>query len=278
MHVFQEIYQKAADTIQKSIGKYANAAIIVGTGLGEYYKNMKPVSEISYDDIPGFPKSTVEGHAGKLKLMKIGNKSVIMLFGRFHYYEGYSMQEVSFPIRVLKLLGINHLILSNVAGSLNPTYNQGDLIFIRDHINLLPENPLRGKNLIEFGPRFPDMMECYSAQNRNLAKLICGRLKITYHEGIYLSVQGPSLETPAEYNMFHLLGADLIGMSTVPEVIVAHHAGMNILAASIVSNVCYPIEKIEKTSLESVLKVAKTGSEKLARFLNVYIGESNEIF
>jgi purine-nucleoside phosphorylase len=278
MYHSEEKYRIAAKAIQDRCSGFANAAIIIGTGLGEYFEREEAFAEINYSEIPGFPLSTVEGHSGKMKLLSIGNKKILCLFGRFHYYEGYNMSEVTFAVRVLNLLGIDQLLISNVSGGLDPDYQQGDLVFIKDHINMLPENPLRGKNIDSFGPRFPDMLNCYNAENRAFAADLCNKYSIKYKEGVYVSIQGPNLETPAEYNMYHKLGADLIGMSTVPEVIVAHHAGMNILACSIVSNVCYPIEKIERASLESVLKIAKAGSAKLGLVFKGYIEESEKIF
>jgi len=264
MNIYEEKYLEAAQYISSAFQSEFKVAVVLGTGLTSLLEHAQIIKRIFYADIPGFPVSTVEGHAGELIHLEVYGVHVIVLSGRFHYYEGYTMQEVTFPIRVLHYIGVQHLLLSNVAGGLNPAYAKGDVVFIQDHINLLPENPLRGKNDPAIGVRFPDMLDCYKSQMMDLASLYCEENAIAYHKGVYLALQGPNLETPAEYAMFHKLGADLVGMSTVPEVLVAHHAGMNIFAASIVSNVCYPIEKLSMTTIESVIEIAEMGGRKLS--------------
>lgn len=271
MNISEEKYAKAAQYISSTFNSNFKVAIVLGTGLSTLLEDSVIKERVFYKNIPGFPLSTVEGHAGELIHLEIAGKQVLVLSGRFHYYEGHSMGEVTFPIKVLHFLGVQHILLSNVAGGLNPKYEKGDVVFIRDHINLLPENPLRGENDNNIGPRFPDMLGCYSDRLKEHAVKYCDETDLSFHTGVYLALQGPNLETPAEYNMFHKLGADLVGMSTVPEVLVAHHAGMNIFAASIVSNVCYPIDKLTKTTIDSVIKVAEIGGRKLSKIFAAII-------
>ena len=234
--------------------------IILGTGLSNLSDEIETVVEIPYGQIPHFPVSTVQSHKGKLVFGMLAGKPVVAMAGRFHYYEGYSMQEVTFPVRVLKFLGIEHLLLSNAAGGLNAAYQAGDLVFIKDHINLQPENPLRGPNDERLGPRFPDMLGAYDRGLNANALAIAKKYNIRAHEGIYFSWQGPNLETPAEYEFLHRIGADVVGMSTVPEVLVARHMVLPVWVVSVVSNQCYPIEAIQETSLEDVIAaVEKAG-------------------
>lgn len=237
--------------------------IILGTGLGDLIKDIVPVCEIPYSEIPHFPVSTVEGHSGKLIFGTIGKTPIVAMSGRFHYYEGYSMKQVTFPVRVLKFLEIERLIISNVSGSVNPDYEAGDVVFIRDHINMQPENPLRGENDERLGPRFPDMLNTYDRELNALGMVLAKEQNLEAHEGVYLGLQGPNLETPAEYRFANIIGADVIGMSTVPEVLVARHMSLPILVISIVSNKCFPIEEIKATTIESVIELANQVTPKV---------------
>lgn len=229
--------------------------IILGSGLGGLVNEIEVDYAIPYSEILNFPVSTVKGHSGKLIFGRIGNKKVIAMQGRFHFYEGYSMQEITFPVRVMKALGVKILCVSNASGGMNPDYKVGELVLINDHINFFPDNPLLGKNNDQLGPRFVDMSEAYSPRLLKLAKDIAAELTIKVCEGVYVGLTGPCFETPAEYRMFHRMGADIVGMSTVPEVIVARHAGMEVFGISIVSDL--GVEgHVEKVSHEDVLREA----------------------
>ena len=210
-------------------------AIVLGTGLGQLASEITDTYEFPYSEIPNFPVSTVEGHSGKLIFGRLGGKDIMAMQGRFHFYEGYSMKEVTFPVRVMYELGIQTLFVSNAAGGMNPDFRIGDLMVITDHLNLFPEHPLRGKNF-PTGPRFPDMHEAYDRQLIALANQIAEEKGITLKHGVYVGVQGPTFETPSEYRMYRLLGGDTVGMSTVPEVIVAHHCGIRTFGISIVTD------------------------------------------
>lgn len=239
-------------------------AIILGSGLGRFANSIVKNITISYTDIPHFPQSTVEGHAGNLITGFIGNVPVIVMQGRFHYYEGYSMQEVVFPIRTLYMLGIEYLFVSNAVGGLNPDYRIGDIMIIKDHINFFPEHPLRGANNNAIGERFPDMSNTYNANLRKQAKIIAKNNSIPIHEGIYIGSSGPSLETPAEYAMFRTFGADVTGMSTVPEIIVAHHAGIRCFGISVVTNESAHTSQGIITTHSHVQRHAELAEPKLA--------------
>jgi purine-nucleoside phosphorylase len=241
--------------------------IILGTGLGTLTKDMVIHHRIPYQDIPHFPVSTVESHAGELLFATLNHVPVIALAGRFHYYEGYSAAELAFPIRVLKSLGINTLLISNAAGSTRADLEAGDIVLIKDHINLHPDNPLRGRNDDRLGIRFPDMMHAYSPSLRSITKALGSDLGIELKEGVYVGLQGPNLETPAEYNFINIIGGDLVGMSTVPEVLVARHANMEVLAISVVSNKCFPIDSLTETTLEEVIEVVEQASNKLTKLV-----------
>jgi purine-nucleoside phosphorylase len=230
-------------------------AIILGTGLGKLADDIEEKEIIPYSEIPNFPISTVQSHSGNLILGKLGNKEVIAMQGRFHYYEGYSLQEVTFPVRVMKKLGADTIIISNAAGGMNRFFKRGDLMLITDHINLFGDNPLIGSNDEELGPRFPDMSEAYSQNLIELAKKVALKEKIRLQEGIYAGLTGPTLETPAEYRFLISIGADAVGMSTVPEVIVANHMGMKILGISCITDLAID-GVITKTSVEEILKTA----------------------
>lgn len=242
----------ASEYLYSIFSESPEIGIILGTGLGQLIKHIDIRTEIPYDAIPYFPLSTVESHHGKMVFGSLSGKSVVAMQGRFHYYEGYSMQQVTFPVRVLKKLGISHLVVSNAAGGLHPDFEVGDLMIVQDHIDLLPENPLRGKNLDQFGVRFPDMSEPYDLD------LVQKALEISQHNGIraipgvYVAVQGPNLETKAEYKFLRTIGADAVGMSTVPEVIVARHMNLPVFAVSAITDLCSP-GKVKKISLAEVL-------------------------
>ena len=240
----QQVYDKINETariIQSYITEHTpEFAIILGSGLNKLEDEVEVISEIKYNNIPNFPKSTVEGHKGKLIYGKIENRYVLMMAGRVHYYEGYTMQEVTFPIRVFAQLGIKRLIVSNASGGVNPNFSIGDVMVIRDHINLFPEHPLRGKNLDLFGARFPDMSKPYSQAMITELEKIAKKHKIKLQKGVYVGLQGPSFETPAEYGMVRILGGDAVGMSTVPEVIVARHQNMEVCALSVITDLGGP--------------------------------------
>lgn len=229
-------------------------AIVLGTGLGRLAAEIEIVDEFPYQDIPNFPVSTVEGHSGKLIFGRLGGKDVMALQGRFHYYEGYNMKQVTFPVRVMYELGIQNLFVSNASGGMNPAFEIGDLMLITDHINFMPEHPLHGPNF-PTGPRFPDMHEAYDHAYLDLARQIAKEKGIRTVEGVYLATQGPTFETPAEYKMYHIFGADAVGMSTVPEVIVARHCGMRVFGISIITDL--GVEgKIVEVSHEEVQRAA----------------------
>jgi purine-nucleoside phosphorylase len=249
---FTDQIEIASEYLSSKYPKKPQVGIILGTGLGQLIKHMEVLFEIPYDLIPHFPLSTVESHHGKLVFGRLAGKSVVAMQGRFHYYEGYSMQQVTFPVRVLKKLGISHLFLSNAAGGLHPDFEIGDLMVIQDHIDLLPENPLRGKNLDQFGVRFPDMSEPYDLGLVKKALEITQKNSIRATPGVYVAVQGPNLETKAEYKYLRTIGADAVGMSTVPEVIVARHMGLPVFAVSAITDLCSP-GKVKKISLAEVL-------------------------
>lgn len=238
--------------------------IILGTGLSQLADEIDVAESIDYKDIPHFPVSTVASHAGKLILGHLAGTPVVAMAGRFHYYEGYSMQQVTFPVRVMKALGIGRIIISNAAGSTNAAIEAGDLVFIKDHINLLPDNPLRGPNDDRLGVRFPDLLKTYDREILDQARKIAAKNNIKAHTGVYASLPGPNLETPAEYNFLHRIGGDVVGMSTVPEVLAAKHAGLKVFVVSVVSNKCFPIEELTETTLEEVIDVVNRASPKLA--------------
>lgn len=265
------LYNKIQETVNYLNTKIDNfqpqLGIVLGTGLGKLIEEIDIRVEIPYGEIPHFPISTVESHAGKLVFGYLEGRSVVAMAGRFHYYEGYSMQEITFPIRVLKFLNIERLIISNAAGSVNPAIEMGDVVFIRDHINLLPENPLRGVNDERLGVRFPDLSNIYDKKLNQKALDLAIKYGIRASTGIYVSTQGPNLETPAEYQYFHTIGADVVGMSTVPEVLVAAHMNLAIFVVSVVSNKCYPLESIVETTLEDVIDTVNQVEPKLTSLL-----------
>lgn len=228
--------KESAAFIRNEIGEMPKIAIILGSGLGDLVNHIDNKKEIDYKNIPNFPISTVEGHAGKLIFGDLGGKYVMAMSGRFHYYEGYDMKQVTFPVRVMKELGVETLFVSNAAGGMNKEFQVGDVMVITDHINLFPENPLRGKNYNELGTRFPAMTEAYSKKLVKLADEIAAEKNIRLMHGVYVGTTGPTFETPSEYEYFRIIGGDAVGMSTVPEVIVANHAGMNVFGVSVITD------------------------------------------
>jgi len=252
-----------ADYIRQRIANPPVVGIILGSGLGGLVDMIAIEAEIAYSSIPDFPVSTVEGHTGKLVFGKIGGKDVMLMAGRFHYYEGYSMVEVTFPVRVMKALGVHTLIVSNASGGVNPTFGIGDLMILNDHINQFPEHPLRGANDERLGTRFPDMSQPYDERLIQLAKEIAKDLAIVVRTGVYLGLQGPTFETPAEYRWIHAIGGDAVGMSTVPEVIVARHGGMKVFAISVITDLGISDSPIKITH-EEVLEAANNAAPKMA--------------
>ena len=256
--------------IQEVIGVKADVGIILGTGLGGLVNEIEVIQTIPYGDIPNFPVSTVEGHKGQLIFGKLGGKIVMAMQGRFHFYEGYGLQEVTFPVRVMNELGIKILFVSNASGGLNPGYKVGDVMMIIDHINMFGGNPLMGPNLDELGVRFPDMSQAYDLPMRNLARKIASKNHIDLKEGVYVGVSGPTFETPAEYRMFRILGGDVIGMSTVPEVIVARHMGIRVFGISIITDSGVPGEIVE-ISHEEVQEVAMKAEPQMSLIIKELI-------
>jgi len=239
-----------------------DVAIILGTGLGGLASEIETSAVIEYADVPGFPLSTVESHAGRLLCGTLGGKTVVAMQGRFHRYEGYSLQDVTFPVRVLRALGAKTLIVSNACGGLNSLWSAGDLMLIADHINLLGDSPLIGPNDDRLGPRFPDLSDPYDTALRAIARDVAAERRITLREGVYVAVAGPNLETRAEYRFLRNIGADVVGMSTVPEVIVAIHAGMRVLGLSIITDMCLP-DALEPATVERIIAVANRAEPNL---------------
>ena len=257
-----ETVDAAVSAIRARTAFVADVAIILGTGLGGLGAAIAVEAIVDYADIPGFPLSTVESHSGRLIFGTLGGKRVAAMQGRFHRYEGYSLQQVTFPVRVLQALGASALIVSNACGGMHPEWEAGDVMLIADHINFLGDNPLIGANDSRLGDRFPDMSAPYDAALRALARAVAREATITLREGVYVAVAGPNLETRAEYRMLRALGADVVGMSTVPEVIVASHGGMRVLGLSIITDMCRP-DALEPASLEKILAVASRAEPKL---------------
>jgi len=266
-----EKIKKTADFLKERMHTQPDTAIILGTGLGSLANEITEKYEIKYEEIPNFPVSTVEGHSGKLIFGKLGNKDIMAMQGRFHYYEGYSMQEVTFPVRVMKELGIKTLFVSNASGGTNPAFEIGDLMIITDHINYFPEHPLRGKNL--YGDRFPDMSEAYSKELIQKALQIAKEKGIKVQQGVYVGTQGPTFETPAEYKLFRIFGADAVGMSTVPEVIVANHCKIKVFGISVITDL--GVEgKIVEVSHEEVQIAADAAQPKMTTIMRELINRA----
>lgn len=257
---------EAAACIRESWAGTPRVGLILGTGLGALASQIEQDAVINYGDIPHFPKSTVESHAGQLVCGTLSGVPIVAMEGRFHYYEGYSMQQVTFPVRVMKALGIDILIVTNAAGGMNPQYQLGDLMIIEDQINLLGDNPLIGVNDDDLGTRFPDMCEPYDRKLIDLARTTGLELGLQTQQGVFVAVAGPNLESRAEYRMLRLIGADCVGMSTVPECIVAKHAGLRTLGISIVTDMCLP-DSLEPVDLPKILEVAAIGGERLSQLI-----------
>ncbi len=267
--------KQTAEYIRSKVSDMPQTAIILGTGLGALVDHIDQKQYIPYTEIPNFPVSTVEGHSGNLIFGTLGNKRVMAMQGRFHFYEGYDMKQVTFPVRVMKALGIKTLFVSNAAGGMNPQFKIGDIMIITDHINLFPEHPLRGKNYNELGDRFPDMSEAYSRRLIKDAIDIAEEKDIKVVQGVYVGTQGPTFETPAEYRYFHRIGGDAVGMSTVPEVIVAKHGGMEVFAVSVITDL--GVEGIvEQVSHEDVQKAAQKAQPKMMEIMRELVNRFKE--
>ncbi|RZK42768.1 MAG: purine-nucleoside phosphorylase [Pedobacter sp.] len=260
--------RESVEYLKHKIGQFEpEVGIVLGTGLGGLVKDIEVEFSVMYSSIPNFPISTLEFHSGKLIFGSLEGKKVVAMQGRLHYYEGYSMQQISFPIRVLKSLGIKHLFVSNAAGSLNPDFKKGDLMIINDHINLQPESPLRGINDSDLGPRFPDMSQPYNRDLIERGMEIAKKEGITCHQGVYVAVTGPNLETKAEYKYLRIIGGDAVGMSTVPEVIVANHMSLPVFAISVLTDEGFP-EVLLPVSLEEILETAAAAEPKMTTVLS----------
>ena len=264
--------QETANYIRAKVGEMPKTAIILGTGLGALVDHIDDKQYIPYKEIPNFPVSTVEGHSGNLIFGRLGTKPVMAMQGRFHYYEGYDMKQVTFPVRVMKELGIETLHVSNAAGGMNKEFRVGDIMIITDHINLFPENPLHGKNDNRLGPRFPAMTEAYSHKLIDLADKIAAEKGIRVMHGVYVGTQGPTFETPAEYEYFRIIGGDAVGMSTVPEVIVANHGGMKVFGVSVITDLggkdvtdVPTHEEVQKAAEEAQPRMMEIMKELVAR-------------
>ncbi len=256
----------AVAAVRRHTALVPEIGIILGTGLGGLAEVIEVESAVPYDTIPGFPISTVESHAGRLLLGRLAGRPVVAMQGRFHRYEGYRLDQVTFPVRVMRALGAGVLLVSNACGGMNPLWQPGDLMLIEDHINLLGDNPLIGINDEALGPRFPDMSEPYDAGLRAIARQAAVDLQVTLREGVYVGIPGPNLETRAEYRMLRTIGGDVVGMSTVPEVIVANHAGMRVTGVSIITDQCLP-DALEAASIERIIAVAKKAEPSLTRLV-----------
>jgi purine-nucleoside phosphorylase len=267
------MWEKVQETVQFIQNKFnfsPEYGVILGSGLGGFVNDIEVEHSILYAEIPNFPISTVEGHEGTLIFGKIGGKKIVAMQGRFHYYEGYGMQQVTFPIRVMKYLGVEKLIVSNASGGVNPTFKVGDVMLITDHINMMPEHPLRGSNDVRFGPRFVNMSEPYSkAMLQKVSEIALG-FNIDVKKGVYLALQGPTFETLAEYKMVKAMGGDCVGMSTVPEVIVANHMGMNCLGLSVITDMGDE-DNIEDVDHAEVLEAAKKAEPNVRKLIKEFI-------
>lgn len=263
--------ETAARVVRKRTSLTPDVGIILGTGLGGLAEEIEVDAAIPYQQIPGFPLSTVETHAGRLLLGRLGKRPVIAMQGRFHRYEGYGLADVTFPVRVLRALGVGTLVVTNACGGMNPLWSPGELVLLSDHINLLGDNPLVGSNDDRLGPRFPDMSAPYDPDLRALARSAALELGIVLREGVYVAVPGPSLETRAEYRMLRTMGADVVGMSTVPEVIVAVHAGMRVLGISIITDQCLP-DALEPADIGRIIATAGKAEPSLTRLIRNLVG------
>ena len=262
--------QTAAETVRGRSALVPEVGIILGTGLGGLAREIAVEAEVPYERIPGFPLSTVETHAGRLLLGRLGGRPVVAMQGRFHRYEGYDLQQVTFPVRVMHALGARTLVVSNACGGMNPLWGPGDLVLLSDHINLLGDNPLVGPNDDRLGPRFPDMSAPYDPELRALARAVALELGIVLREGVYVAVAGPNLETRAEYRMLRAVGADVVGMSTVPEVIVAGHQGMRTIGISIITDQCLP-DALEPADIGRIIATAGRAEPQLTRLITTLV-------
>ena len=258
------------EVIHSRTKKEYPVGIVLGTGLGGLVKEINVEHEIDYAELPHFPLSTVESHQGKLIFGSINGKNVVAMQGRFHFYEGYSMQQIAYPVRVMKFLGVNTLLVSNACGGMNPQYRRGDIMLMSDHINLLGDNPLIGKNEDELGPRFPDMSEAYNLELIKLAEEVALENKIKVQKGVYIAVPGPNLETKAEYRFLRATGADVVGMSTIPENIVANHMGMKVLGISIITDECFP-DSLKPVNVEEIIAAAMQAEPKMTLIMKEVI-------
>jgi purine-nucleoside phosphorylase len=263
---FRKKRDQALSFLKEQTDEQPEVLIILGTGLGDLANEIDISNSISYSDIPHFPTSTVDGHAGRLLFGMLSGKNVVAMKGRFHYYEGYSMQQIAFPIRVLHALGVDTLFVSNACGGMNPNYARGDIMLINDHINMLGDNPLIGPNDDELGPRFPDMSDAYSNELLQIAEQVALDKGIKMHQGIYLALSGPTYETRAEYRFLRQIGADVVGMSTVPEVIAAVHMDMNVLGISAITDECFP-DALEPVDNEKVIEAAGIAEPKMRKIV-----------
>lgn len=269
----KEIRQQLTETltyIKKQTKARPKIGIILGTGLGALAKEIKVETTLDYKKVPHFPISTVEFHAGKLIFGTLNGKSVVAMQGRFHFYEGYSMKQITYPVRVMKELGVETLLISNACGGMNPVFRAGDVMIMEDHINLLGDNPLIGENDADLGPRFPDMSEPYSRKLIELAEQVALEKGIKVQRGVYVAVAGPNLETRAEYRFLRLIGADVVGMSTIPECIVANHAGMKVLGLSVVTDECFP-DALKPAKIEEIIATANQAEPKLTYIMKTVI-------
>lgn len=268
----REKVDEAKKFIQSKTKVKPGIGIILGTGLGALAKEIEVENVLPYQDIPHFVTSTIHGHEGNLILGKLMNKVIVAMQGRFHFYEGYSSEEITFPVRVMRKLGVNLLIESNAAGGMNPNFKAGDLMIITDHINLTGINPLIGPNDERLGPRFPDMCEPYDKELIELCEKVALEEGIRIHRGVYVGVAGPNLETPAEYRFLRLIGADAVGMSTVPEVIAAKHSGLKVLGISCITDECIP-DRLEPVDIRKILKIAKLSEPKMTKLVKKVLEE-----
>lgn len=266
IETYRRQVEAAAEVVRHRSNLRPNLGVILGTGLGRLAEEIDVEVSIPYDEIPSFPVSTVESHVGRLLIGRLKGIPVFAMQGRFHLYEGYTARQVTFPVRVMGVLGVQTLLISNAAGGMNPIYRKGDLMLFTDHINLQPDNPLVGPNVDEWGPRFPDMSEPYDAELRRIAEERALAQGIKLQQGVYVAVVGPNLETRAEYRFLRTIGADVVGMSTVPETIAARHMGMRVMAISVVTDECFP-DALQPVSLEDVLAAAGKAEPRLAKLM-----------
>lgn len=272
MSKLMEMINETLEIIKSKTTEKYEVGIVLGTGLGGLVSEIDIMHEIDYEQLPHFPVSTVESHKGKLIFGKLGGKNVVAMQGRFHYYEGYSMQQIAYPIRVMKLLGVETLLVSNACGGMNPIYRRGDIMIMIDHINLLGDNPLIGANEDEFGPRFPDMSEPYDLGLIELAENVALENNIKVQKGVYVAVSGPNLETKAEYRFLRIIGADVVGMSTVPENIVANHMGMKVLGISIITDECFP-ESLKAVDVSEIIETANATEPKMTLIMKEVVSK-----